>query len=221
MIKILLITRCSRLDFLEKISENIIKLAKKFNTGKFVWCVAFDTNRITIADINRKWLDEMLKCNEIEFQYMYSSSDDNRYGSNIANDALFKFKNRFDITHVYLLDDDNALHEMFDELCRHLYEDDEHITLFNQLRLNKKDGNILLVGVDYTISPENVVGWVDSAQFVIPFKVLIEHNGYEDGYCIDGLTIKKLLKNGVTYKCIKSTAALYNYFTELESVYHY
>lgn len=222
MVNVLLITRCSRLEFLYKLAEHIIEQAKKFNRGKFTWFVSFDLNRIDGININKNWIEEMINNDIIEFRYSYSFSNDSRYGSNIANECLSRIPESLGITHTYLLDDDNTLHGSFYELCNRLKEDDEHITLFNQIRKDKEKPNTLkIVGVNYTISPENVVGWIDSAQFIIPYKILVENGGYEDGYCIDGLTIKKLLERGVKYECIKSTAAFYNYFTELEDIYHY
>lgn len=214
---ILLITRCSRIEFLKNIWSTIKAQAAKLENGnKFVWFIAFDTNRLSLAKIDRKFIEYLMYEQDIvKVHYMYSSSDNERYGSNIANavlnhDVIIK---RNDITHAYLLDDDNDLYPTFAGICNEL--PDDKLQFFSQVRLDKGPNTRQVIDITNELRADNAVQWVDSAQIIFPFQKLMECGGFADGYCIDGLTVKKMLEAGVEYETTNIIGAYYNYYTEL------
>lgn len=215
---ILLITRCSRIEFLKNIWETIKAQAAKLENGnKFIWFIAFDTNRLPLAKIDRNFLNDVIhNRDDIKVYYMYSSSDNERYGSNIANAVLnhksitTEFNN---ITHTYLLDDDNDLYPTFAGICNEL--PDDKLQFFSQIRLNKSSNTRQVIDITNELRADNALQWVDSAQIIFPFQKLMECGGFSDGYCIDGLTVKKMLEAGVEYETTNLIGAYYNYYTEL------
>lgn len=215
---ILLITRCSRIEFLKNIWSTIKAQAAKLENGnKFVWFIAFDTNRLSLAKIDRNFLNDIIHNRDgVKVYYMYSSSDNERYGSNIANAVLnhksitTEFNN---ITHVYLLDDDNNLYPTFAEICNEL--PDDKLQFFSQVRLDKNTNTRQVIDITNELRADNAVQWVDSAQIIFPFQKLMECGGFADGYCIDGLTVKKMLETEVEYETTNIIGAYYNYYTEL------
>lgn len=215
---ILLITRCSRIEFLKNIWSTIkAQTAKLENGNKFVWFIAFDTNRLSLAKIDRNFLNDIIHNRDgVKVYYMYSSSDNERYGSNIAN-AVLNHKSittEFNsITHVYLLDDDNDLYPTFAGICNEL--PDDKLQFFSQVRLDKGPNTRQVIDITNELRADNAVQWVDSAQIIFPFQKLMECGGFADGYCIDGLTVKKMLEAGVEYETTNIIGAYYNYYTEL------
>lgn len=217
--KIILITRCSRVEFLPRIWESIITQASELKDEfQFVWFIAFDTNRLSLSSIDRKFLSDVMNNeNNIKVLYTYSSSDDARYGSNIAN-AVLEHKSLQElqnISHVYLLDDDNTLHPYFSTFIDEYVKDMEKMYFCSQIRLNKSTGKTETVEITYDLRAHNALQWVDSAQILFPYRRLIKEGGFSDGYCIDGLTVSKLLEHNCQYETTPLVAAYYNFYTEL------
>ena len=211
MKKILLITRCSRSQFLPDIWKSIKRNTIHLKDRSFVWHIAFDSNRIDMTKELRFLLigfqQDVKELHNIEFGYSYSSSNNEMYGANIANDVIAKYHGKVD--YAYLLDDDNILHPNFYIPCNEI---ESEIYLFGQTRLNKENEtyeNVIPDGV----TSDNVLQWMDSAQFILPMEFI--PNGYELGYCIDGLTLRKLLSEGKPKKENKNVYAYYNACTEL------
>lgn len=209
MKKILIITRCSRLDFLEHIQFNILHVLKHYN---YRWHIIFDLNRVKMTPHIMNLLDIWKKQMDDSFEFTFSGSNDTLYGSNLANEVLNNPIND-DCNFVYLLDDDNRLHTkfagMFDKA-----KDDE-ILFFSQIRMDKQANIFQPYCIEDNINSDNAVGYVDSAQFILPIPMLKSIGGYVDGYCIDGLTISKLLEQPREKRCILTLASYYNWFTEL------
>ena len=209
--KILLITRCSRTEFLEKIRENICSV---FHDVDYHWHIVFDLNRMKMTPELMSWLSETGK--KMKMFYSFSGSNDELYGSNLANQVLFDSQH-VDCGWAYLLDDDNALCTKLIEAMPYLFEEGEGIVYVPQLRRNHETSEIETHYINPNMNADNCVGWVDSAQFFIPTELLKSIGGYVDGYCIDGLTIQKIYQ---TYPYIKkvyvnSGCSYYNYWTEI------
>ena len=207
--KILLITRCSRTEFLENIRENICSV---FHDVDYHWHIVFDLNRMKMTPELMSWLENTKK--QINLYYSFSGSNDELYGSNLANQVLF------DTQHImcdwaYLLDDDNALPNKIREALAFMEED--AIIYVPQLRKNKETQVIETHYVTDEMTADNCVGWVDSAQFFLRTELLKSVGGYVDGYCIDGLTIQKIYQTKPYTKRIYVEFGLscYNYWTEI------
>ena len=212
--KILLLTRVSRLEYLKDIYHDIISKTQHLESHiKLRWGLVFDLNRINPIEIDKKWLFKITSdTSQLEVYYMYASSDDAQYGANLAN-MMIKSPKMKDITHVYLLDDDNTLHPNFENILnKHLSR--KSILFFSQMRASETGVDIISITPE--ISSDNCVGWVDSAQFVLPIKDLLDIGGYAVSYYIDGYTIRELLSGKCSYKCIDEVGSYYNYFTQLQ-----
>ena len=211
---ILLLTRVSRLEFIKNIYHDILTYSQHLEPHiKLRWGLVFDLNRINPTEIDRKWLSEITSdASQLDVYYMYASSDNAQYGANLAN-MMIKSPKMKDITHVYLLDDDNTLHPNFENILnKHLSK--KSILFFSQMRATETGVDIISITPE--ISSDNCVGWVDSAQFVLPIKDLLGVGGYAVSYYIDGYTIRKILSEKCSYKCRDEVGSYYNYFTQLE-----
>ena len=171
-----IITRCSRPQNLYKVKESI------FNNQKFdiKWYVIFDTSNL--GQIDSQILSSI--SNSAIIKFIPSASGD--HGHQLINMCLDEIKEGF----IYVLDDDNILHENFQERISYFIDNsDKRGFIFNQ-KVGGKDFS----GLDIRIaSPENTkVSHIDMAQFVLK-RDLIENHRLEFGkYIADGIFIENL-----------------------------
>ncbi len=202
MIELNIITRCSRQQNLLKIIETLF--LKDF---AIIWHIIFDINKIKEIDSNL--LYTLSNINYIKIYY--DKSDINSYGYNLINKIIKSIIN--ENSFIYLLDDDNILHENFNILYKLINE--KEIIIFNQF-INYKD----FTNSKYRYaSIDNVkIGSIDAAQYIIKRNVFTlnnNHINYMNDYCADGILMELLLKlYPEKFLFINEILCYYNYLTE-------
>jgi glycosyltransferase involved in cell wall biosynthesis len=199
------ITRCSRLKNLLKVSESII------NQNKFDlrWFVVFDKNAIDKINI-----DVIEKLQSINAIVKFEKSIPGDHGHQFINLCLDEINDGW----VYVLDDDNIIHEDF-------YEDIHTTITTNQdkrgIIFHQKIGGIDFTGQDVRISsPDDVrVSKIDMAQFVLR-RDLIGNNRIELGkYVADGIFIESIYnQNPNDFIFLDKILCYYNYFKQISSI---
>ena len=148
-----IITRVTRLENLSTIFKTI------FNTSKFnvTWYISFDTN--IVKEINTDILN-MVQIPNCILKFIECKNGD--YGYEMINIILDEIKQGF----IYILDDDNILHEDFyDDIYKAILDNpDKKGFVFNQ-KVDGKDFTKLDIRI---ASPENMkVQKIDIAQYVL------------------------------------------------------
>ncbi len=203
MEKINFITRCSR-------EGNLIDIYKSiFNTTKFEvsWFIIFDLEKISNLDLH--------VLSEIDKPFVkisYDRSEKGDHGHQMINNILNKISDGW----VYVIDDDNIIHEDFyDEIYIQIQKNkSKRGFIFNQ-----KIGCIDFTGQDVRLADsENVkVSKIDMAQFVLHRSLIGEEripNGY---YVADGMFIESLFsKNREEFVFIDKILCYYNYFQQIK-----
>jgi glycosyltransferase involved in cell wall biosynthesis len=204
MIKLKIITRCTRLNYLEKIYESIIPPSGISLT----WVIIFDTARIK----NNNCMDffNMVQSDgKIELKVVYGKTViPNDYGHDLINKEIDATDSD---NYIYVLDDDNALHENFySELIPHFRNKTKGI-LFNQY-IGYKD----FTNSEYrTIDLDDIeVGKIDMAQFVLKKSLLTNKYRIPVGHYVgDGMFISKLYReNKNDFVFVDKTLCYYNNF---------
>jgi glycosyltransferase involved in cell wall biosynthesis len=173
-----IITRCTRIDNLYKVKESI------FNNQNFIinWYVIFDTS--VIKEIDGDVLS-MLYQNNCNIRFVNGQSGD--FGHQLINMCIDDIKSGF----VYVLDDDNIIHENFyDTLYEYITNNpDKKGFIFNQ-----KVGGVDFSGLDIRIaSPENTkVQSIDMSQFILSRDLIGENRLGVMNYMADGIFIENL-----------------------------
>jgi len=173
-----IITRCTRIDNLYKVKESI------FNNQKFIinWYVIFDTS--VIKEIDGDILSMLYQSN-CNIKFVNGQPGD--FGHQLINMCIDDIKSGF----VYVLDDDNTIHENFYETL-YVYitnNSDKKGFIFNQ-----KVGGVDFSGLDIRIaSPENTkVQSIDMAQFILSRDLIGENRLGAMNYMADGIFIENL-----------------------------
>ena len=184
MIKLNIITRCTRPDFLEKVKKSI------FTTILFdiKWWVVFDTR--VIKDIDADFLSNLQLLGG-EAIFMRGENGD------MAHSLLSKVIDKIQEGFVYFLDDDNILHEnLYDTIHKKIIENpDKKGFIFSQ-KISGKD----FTGLDIReAKPENTrVQHIDMAQFLLKRDLIGNERFVSGDYKADGYFIEKIFKNTVT-----------------------
>ena len=195
-----IITRCSRPENLYKVKESI------FNNQKFIikWYVIFDTS--CLSDIDSQILTSI--SNFAILKFIPSAKDDHAH--QLINMCIDEIKEGW----IYVLDDDNILHENFQERLYYYLENnsDKGGFIFNQ-KVGGKDFS----GLDVRVaSTENTkVGHIDMAQFVLR-RDLVGDSRLEFGkYVADGIFIENIFnQNSQEFLFIDEILCYYNWIDE-------
>jgi glycosyltransferase involved in cell wall biosynthesis len=174
-----ILTRCYRIDNLFKIYEGL-----KTDLVNVKWWILFDTNIIqTIPTSILTFLTS------INAEIRYAGGDSNSCGINLINNVLDEIKSDW----IYILDDDNLIHENFFETISNLVS--ENISKRGFI-FNQKVGGIDFSGLDIReAKPEMVrVGYIDSAQFLLK-RDIISDLRFKNDYKADGYFIEELYNN--------------------------
>ena len=177
-----IITRCTRPSNLEKIKNTIN--TKLFN---IVWYIVFDT--LSLKDIDCDLLFNIQniegKCNLI-----FKRGDKGDFGHRLINETINDIHNGF----IYILDDDNIIHEDFYKVLYHniMNFPNKEGFVFNQ-KIDGKD----FTGLDIRIcSPENMKrSKIDMAQVVLHRYLIGETRLNHMNYISDSIFIEELYNN--------------------------
>lgn len=198
MIKLNIITRCTRPDFLEKVKKSI------FTTILFdiKWWVVFDTR--VIKDIDADFLSNLQLLGG-EAIFMRGENGD------MAHSLLSKVIDKIQEGFIYFLDDDNILHENFyDTIHKKIIENpDKKGFIFSQ-KISGKD----FTGLDIReAKPENTrVQHIDMAQFLLKRDLIGNERFVSGDYKADGYFIEKIFKNNTEdFYFIDDVLCYYNY----------
>lgn len=219
---IFIITRCSRLQYLDDIKQSIIKFALDIASDfDVIWGIGFDVTKVSsnLAKQYDKSISDEIPSNLFIFARNYTTNQ-SMYAGNIANALLkdffktYKFEDESN-RYVYLLDDDNDIHPNFASIIKsNLAVNQTNLFCFGQIRKSED------VFITDKISAENCLGWIDSAQFLINYKILKDIGYYANSYYIDGMTVKTYFEKYPSLDNViisNEIGAYYNYFTELKS----
>lgn len=187
MIKLTILTRCSRLGNLKKVKDSI------FTTQKFdiTWRVMFDTT--VLKDVDAELLASIQEKNGITY---FINSIPGDYGHQMLNRAISDTKDGF----LYILDDDNIIHEdfydsLYDAITNNL---DKRGFVFHQ-KIAGKD----FTGLDIRIAiPESMrVSGVDSAQYVLRRDLVGDIRLVPMNYIADSIFAEEVYKNNPNDFC--------------------
>lgn len=194
-----IITRCSRTKNLLRVKESIFN-----QSTNVMWYLYFDT--LHLKDIDADLLTELQHPN---IKIFFKKSTPGDYGHQLINEAIDSIVDGW----VYVLDDDNILHEDFTStLIKYISENpDKRAFIFNQ-KVDGKDFSKLNVRL---ASPENMkVQLIDMAQFLLR-RDLISNNRLKSGdYKADGYFIEELYKsNPEDFFFINQILCYYNFLS--------
>ena len=194
-----IITRCSRTKNLLKVKDSIFN-----QSPNVMWYVYFDT--LHLKDIDAELLTQLQHPN---IKITFKKSIPNDYGHQSINEAIDSIESGW----IYVLDDDNILHEDFiSTLTKYISENpDKKAFIFDQ-KVDGKDFTKLDVRV---AKPENMrVQHIDMAQFLLS-RDLISTNRLKLGdYKADGYFIEELYKtNPVDFFFINQILCYYNFLS--------
>ena len=193
-----IITRCSRVS-------NILRIKESIDLEKTYWHILFDTH--IVNDIGTEVLSN-LQDPKIILKFNPSSPGD--YGHNLINSELDCIKCGW----VYILDDDNILHENFySEIFKLIkINPDKKAFIFSQY-VGRKDFSGLEIR---EAKPENIkVGHIDMCQFLLQKDFIgnlrLRFNEYKaDGYFIEEL----YSKNPDSFYISDKILCYYNYINK-------
>lgn len=192
-----IITRCTRTKNLLQIKDSIFKNV----SIEVKWYLIFDTS--SIKDIDANLLSKIQDKNTIIKYYNGFSGD---YGHNLINITIDEIESGW----IYILDDDNILHENFiDNLIPHFTSNYQGI-IFSQF-VGGKDFTGLNVR---DAIPENIkVQKIDMAQFILKRELIANKRLKTFEYKADGYFIEELYKeNPDKFLILNEVLSYYNYF---------
>jgi len=194
-----IITRCSRPENLSKVKESIYSKSEKF---KINWFVVFDTN--SLSDINSDLLTELYN-NKVIIKFIKSVPGD--HGHLMINACLEEIEEGF----VYVLDDDNIIHEDFyDTIYQSIEQNSEKRGFIFSQKIGGKD----FTGLDIReAKPENTrVQHIDMAQFLLRRDLIGKSRLEPMKYIADGNFIEKLYnENKEDFFFIEKVLCYYNF----------
>lgn len=180
--QLIIITPCSRHEDLARVSHSI--------TFSCTWIVVFDATELR-AEVHSPAANVILL-----------ASAGGVYGKHQINTAL-GYCRAHDINgFVYVLDDDNLIHENF------------YTTICEALKSGKKGYIVqqeISPGRVRTVSPDTTrIGWIDQAQFVVHTD-LLRHATYRQHHDADGELIESLFKQHADeFEFVHETISYYN-----------
>lgn len=179
MIKLTILTRCSRLNNISKVRDSVYKNNTKLH---IIWKVFFDTS--ILKDIDSEILTSIQEMGGHTY-FMRSVPGD--FGHQMLNKGINDTKDGF----IYILDDDNVIHEDFYENIYNAITSNSNKGgfVFNQ-KVNGKD----FTGLDIRVcGPDSMkVSKVDSAQYVFNKSIIRDIRIDAMNYIADSIFAEKV-----------------------------
>lgn len=194
-----IITRCSRTKNLLKVKDSIFN-----QSTNVMWYVYFDTTHL--KDIDAELLTELQHQN---IKVFFKKSITNDYGHQFINESIDLIKDGW----VYVLDDDNILHEdFFSTLIIKIKENPNKRAFIFDQKVDGKDFTKLDIRV---AKPENMrVQHIDMAQFLLRRDLIDDKRLKLGDYKADGYFIEDIYKsNKEDFFFINQILCYYNYLT--------
>jgi len=196
-----IITRCTRFSHLAEIKKTV------FNTDKFnvTWYIIFDTNVIQEVSV-----ETIMLLNEEQIKTTYRKSDDGDHGHQLINDTIDSIKDGW----VYVVDDDNIIHENFYERVYQIIKENKKSTgiIFEQ-----KVGGIDFTKLDIRECGKDLVkvGKIDMAQFLLRRDLIGNYRIPKGHYVGDGMFIEEIFnENEKKFVFVNEVLCYYNYFQQ-------
>lgn len=199
-----ILTRCSRTQHLLKIKDSIFNGETGF---EIVWHLLFDS--AVLPEIDDE-LRAQLNQPNIEKSFARSTPGD------MAHDVLNKKIDEISDGWVYVLDDDNALHENFYRHIRALISQQKWRGVIFSQQIDGRD----FTGQEIReAKPENTkVQKIDMAQFLLRRDLIANHRFSFGDYLADGRFIETLFQNQPEeFVFCDEVLCHYNYFSEHQS----
>jgi glycosyltransferase involved in cell wall biosynthesis len=198
MIKLNIVTRCTRPQFLQKVKESIFKTV----LFDIKWWVVFDTR--VIKDIDADFLTSLQL---VGGQPIFLKGEE----GDMAHSLLSKVIDQINDGFVYFLDDDNIMHENFyDVLYKSIKENPEKRGFI----FSQKVGGVDFTGLDIReAKPENTkVQGIDMAQFLLRRDLIGDIRFVPGDYKADGYFIEKIYNlNKDDFHFISDVLCYYNF----------
>lgn len=200
-----ILTRCSRLENLLNIKKSIFDNKNDF--WNINWYIAVDNKKI--KNIPSHILNNLQSEN---IKLFFDLNSDGIYGNNLLNELL-NIIDQKENNWIYILDDDNKLHERFLNRTSEILKTNIcKCIIFSQMSFDTRFGNSLF----RTASEKNInVKKIDMAQFLIN-SVLIKNNRFEiNEYVSDGIFITKIYyENPNDFYIIDEILCYYNFYSK-------
>ncbi len=195
-----ILTRCTRSKFLPQIKKRLSENKTSITT---IWHIIFDTS--VFKDIDAELLNEL---NEFGAKLYFYKGIDGDFGHCLLNRLIDQIKSDW----IYILDDDNQLHENFFEVIEKTWSSSDKLAfVFNQL-IDGKD----FTGQKYRFaSPDNMqTSKVDSAQYLFHKHVIGNIRLQAGNYIADSIWAEQIwLANQEHFQFIDEVLCYYNYFS--------
>jgi len=198
-----IITRCTRLSHLAEIKKTV------FNTDKFnvTWYIIFDTNVIQEVSV-----ETIILLNEERIKTTYRKSDDGDHGHQLINDTIDSIKDGW----VYVVDDDNIIHENFYERVYQIIKENKKSTA---IIFDQKVGGIDFTKLDIRECGKDLVkvGKIDMAQFLLRRDLIGNYRIPKGHYVGDGMFIEEIFnENEKKFVFVNEVLCYYNYFQQIK-----
>ena len=204
--KLEILTRCTRPENLLRIRQSILNVTTDHN---ITWRIIFDVSSVISVDSDILY---ELDSSWIWKHFIKGVPED--MGHDMLNQVISQID---DDSWIYVLDDDNILHENFSRVFELIQEFNPDGLIFSQ-HVGGKDFS----GLDIRVAaPENVcVGKIDMAQFMVKKTLLGESKFVSNKYEADGILITELYENNKDKFLIKNEVlCYYNFLNKDKSIY--
>jgi hypothetical protein len=203
MINLHIVTRCSRIQYLDQIYESV-QSPTEFNVN---WWILFDMR--TVEFIDKNILSKFSQKN-IHLKFFIGVEGD--LGHTYLNEIYSQIPDGY----IYMIDDDNAIHDRFySRIYEEIINTNKKAIAFNQY-IGGKDFS----GLEYRAAcPQNMrLSGVDFAQVVFHKDLTEDIMLVPNYYCADSVFLGEIYsKYPEEFSFVNEVLCYYNYYTNLLS----